>query len=89
MFKCVFRTDLRNQMVGEPFACVDAEELLYSPAAHTTEECIQMLLTAEEICLGATNKREIMRGARVVGYIRIVDLRKRAASHRDVAEDAK
>jgi len=34
-----------------------------------------MLLAKDEICLGASAKREIMQGARVVGYIRIVDLR--------------
>ncbi len=33
-----------------------------------------MLLTGDEICLGGTDRRQIMQGARVVGYIRIVDL---------------
>jgi hypothetical protein len=33
-----------------------------------------MLLADDEICLGNSSKREIRQGARVVGYIRIVDV---------------
>jgi hypothetical protein len=33
-----------------------------------------MLLVPDEICLGLTDRRQIMQGARVVGYIRIVDI---------------
>ena len=73
MSKCVFRTDLRQRPVGEPLPCVVPSQLFYSPAALTVEECVQMLLAHDEICLGASDKREIMQGARVVGYIRIVD----------------
>jgi hypothetical protein len=32
-----------------------------------------MLLTPDEISLGGSEKRPVMLGARVVGYIRIVD----------------
>jgi hypothetical protein len=32
-----------------------------------------MLLEVDEICLGASERRAIMQGPRVVGYIRIVD----------------
>lgn len=77
MSKCVFRTDLRQQPVSEPLPCVDASELFYRPSASTVEECVQKLLAHDEICLGASEKREIMQGARVVGYIRIVDIRRR------------
>ena len=73
MSKCVFRTDLRQQPVSEPLPCIDASEMFYRPAAHTVNECVQMLLTDDEICLGVTEKRSVMQGARVVGYIRIVD----------------
>ena len=73
MSKCVFRTDLRQQPVGEPLPCIDASEMFYRPAAHTVNECVQMLLTHGEICLGTSEKRSVMQGARVVGYIRIVD----------------
>jgi hypothetical protein len=73
MSKCAFRTDLRQRPVGEPLPCIDASDLLYRPAAHTVNETVQMLLTHDEICLGASEKRTVMQGARVVGYIRIVD----------------
>jgi hypothetical protein len=73
MSKCVFRTDMRNQPVSEFLMCVEPGELFFNPAAPTVEECVHMLVGADEICLGASDKREVMQGARVVGYIRIVD----------------
>lgn len=73
MSKCVFRTDLRLQPVSDPLPCIDASELVYRPTARTVEECVHMLLADDEICLGASEKREIRQGPRVVGYIRIVD----------------
>jgi hypothetical protein len=73
MPKCVFRTDLRQQPVSEALPCIDPSELFYRPSALTIEECVQMLLGHDEICFGASDKREIMQGARVVGYIRVVD----------------
>lgn len=73
MSKCVFRTDLRQQPVGVPLPCIDASEIFYRPAAHTVNECVQMLVAHDEICLGASEKRSVMNGPRVVGYIRIVD----------------
>ena len=72
--KCVFRTDLRQQPVSEPLLCMDVSDLFYRVAGPMVEECVQMLLSKDEICLGRTDKRQIMNGARVVGYIRIVDL---------------
>lgn len=73
MSKCVFRTDLRNQPVSEFLLCVEVCELFFNPAALTVEECVQSLVGADEICLGTSEKRLVMQGARVVGYIRIVD----------------
>lgn len=72
--KCVFRTDLRQQPVSEPLPCIDVSELYYRAAGPTVEECVQMLVSKDEICLGRTDKRRIMLGAKLVGYIRIVDL---------------
>jgi hypothetical protein len=71
--KCVFRTDLRQQPVSEPLPCIEPSELFYRPYAATVEECVHMLLADDEICLGSSEKREIRQGAKVVGYIRIVD----------------
>ena len=69
----VTRTDLRQMPESDFRRCIDARELFQRPAAPTVEDCVQMLLTGDEICLGASEKRAIMQGARVVGYIRIVD----------------
>jgi hypothetical protein len=73
MSKCVFRTDLRQRPVSEPLPCVEARELYYRPAARTVEECVHMLLADDEICLGASEMRDVMQGARVVGHIRIIE----------------
>ncbi|MES1264585.1 MAG: hypothetical protein ABUU24_02905 [Variovorax sp.] len=73
MSKCVFRTDLRNQPVSEFLPCIDPSELFFQMTAPTVEECVHMLIGADEICLGSSNRREILQGARLVGYIRIVD----------------
>jgi hypothetical protein len=74
MSKYVFRTDLRHQPVGAALACIDASEIVHRPTAPTFEECVHMLVADDEICLGATQtKRSVMQGARVVGYIHIVD----------------
>jgi hypothetical protein len=73
MPKCVFRTDLRQQPVSEPLACIEVSEMFNRPAAPTVEECVHMLLADDEICLGSSEKRKIMQGPKVVGYIRIVD----------------
>ena len=74
MSKYVFRTDLRQQPVGEPLPCIEASELFYRPTERTVAECVQLLLTPDEICLGAaTGKRSVMQGPRVVGYIRVID----------------
>jgi hypothetical protein len=73
MSKYVFRTDLRQQLVGEPLPCIEASELFIFPESPTCNECVHMLLAADEICLGLSEKREVMNGARLVGYIQIVD----------------
>jgi hypothetical protein len=73
MSKCVFRTDLHQRPVGEPLLCIDAVEMFFRPGMPTVEQCVQLLLTGEEICLGVSERRAIMLGAKVVGYIRIVD----------------
>jgi hypothetical protein len=79
MSKFVFRTDRRRRPVSEPLQGIDASEIVYRPEASTVEECVHKLLAADEICLGASEHRDIMRGARVIGHIRIVDESQQAA----------
>lgn len=81
MSKCVFRTDLRQQPVSVFLPCIEASELFFRPAASTVLECVQKLLAPDEICLGSSDTREIRKGLKVVGFVRIVDLR--AAGQRD------
>jgi hypothetical protein len=78
MSKRVFRVDLRQQQVSDSLPCIDATELFFHPDAPTVEECVHMLLEHDEVCLGVSEKRAIMQGAKVVGYIRIVDDREEA-----------
>lgn len=75
MSKHVFRTDLRQRPVSEPLSCIDGIEILSRPNMPTVEQSVQSLLIGDEICLGLTDKRTVMRGPRVVGYVRIVDAR--------------
>lgn len=73
MAKCVFRMDLRQQPVSEHLSGTDLAEMFYRPDEPTVEECVHMLLSEDEICLGNSDRREVMRGPRVVAYIRIVE----------------
>ena len=75
MSKCVFRTDLRQRLVGDILQCIDASELFFRPGERTVNESVHMLLAGDEICVGASEKRAVMQGARVVGYIRVLDSR--------------
>jgi hypothetical protein len=88
MSKCVFRTDLRDRPVGAPLLCIDAVEMFFRPGMPTVEQCVRLLLTDEEICLGVSERRAIMLGARVVGYIRIVEERDWAPARRSAETPA-
>jgi hypothetical protein len=73
MSKWVFRTDIRQRQVGSALHCVDASELFFRPEERTVNESVQMLLEADEICLGTSDKRSVMQGPKVVGYIQVTD----------------
>ena len=73
MSKCVFRTDLSLRPMGEALFCIDAVDMFFRPGMPTVEQCVHLLLAPEEICLGVSDKRAIMRGPKVVGYVRIID----------------
>jgi len=75
MSKCVFRTDLKCQPVSEALFCVDPIDMFYRPGMPTVEQCVQLLVADDEICLGISDRRTIMQGPRPVGYIRIVEER--------------
>ena len=75
MSKCVFRTDLKLQPVGESLVCIEPIEMFSRPDVPTVEQCVQLLVADDEICLGMSDRRKIMRGPRHVGYILIVEER--------------
>lgn len=74
MAKWVVRHDLRDGRVSDPLLCIDPKDMSGTDqAVHTVEECVQLLIRPDEICLGLADKRTIMRGTQVVGYIEIAD----------------
>ena len=73
MSKCVFRTDLQLRPVGNALPCIDPSELFFRPTELTVNEAVHMLLTRDEICVGVSERRAVMRGAKVVGYIREIE----------------
>jgi hypothetical protein len=73
MSKCIYRTDLKLRPVSEPLFGIDAMDMFFRPGMPTIQQCVHMLVAQDEICLGSSDTRAIMRGPRVVGYVRIVD----------------
>jgi hypothetical protein len=73
MPKYVFRLNLKQRPVGDPLYCVEALEMFFHPHLPTVEQCVHLLLEPEEICLGFSDRRRIMQGPRLVGYIRILE----------------
>jgi len=90
MSKYVFRMNLMQRPVGEPLYCIDAVEMFFRPGIPTVEQCVRQLLTDDEICLGVSSNRAIMRGPKIVGHIRIVEERawvSNAAAHGTRTDD--
>ena len=75
MSKCVFRTDLKFRPVSDCLLCIDPIEMFFRPGMPTVEQCVQLLVAHDEICLGMSERRRVMRGPRQVGYILIVEER--------------
>jgi hypothetical protein len=59
--------------VSEPLFCIDAIDMFFRPGMPTVEQCVRLLLTPDEICLGVSDRRAIMVGPKVVGYVRVID----------------
>lgn len=74
MAKWVVRHDLRESRVGDPLLCIDPKDMSGAhQAVHTVEEGVQLLVGPDEICSGRADRRTIMRGTQVVGYIEIAE----------------
>lgn len=73
MAKWLVRMDLHQRRVGDPVLCSEQHEHTVFPGAPTIDEGVHSLLGDAEISLSGTQRRQIMRGARVVGFIEILD----------------
>ena len=73
MSKWVIRKDCATHKVGEPKECFDPTAMDGSFAFPSIEEGVRSLIGPDEIVIGSSSKRRVMRGARVVGYIEICD----------------
>jgi hypothetical protein len=73
MSKWVIRTDCAAHRVGEPKQCFDPKAMDGSFEFLSIEEGVRSLMGPDEIVIGSSTKRRVMRGARIVGYIEVCD----------------
>ena len=73
MSKWVVRSDCATHRVGKPRECFDPNAMDGSFEFQSIEEGVRSLIGPDEIVLGSSTKRRVMRGARLVGYIEVCD----------------
>ena len=73
MSKWVVRNDCATHRVGEPRECFDPKAMDGRFDFLSIEEGIQSLIGPDEIVIGSSSSRLVMRGARLVGYIQVCD----------------
>ena len=71
MSKWVIRTDTAARLVGQPMECSDPDAMESAGGIPTIDECVQRLVAPDEIALGHTFKRPVMKGAKLVAFIEI------------------
>ena len=57
-----------------PRVCFDPDTIIARPWSTTVDECVAMLVSEDERCIGASNRRPIKRGVELVGYIDITEV---------------
>jgi len=75
MSKWVIRNDCATHRVGVPKECFDPNALDGSFEFPSIEEGVKSLIGPDEIVIGSSSKRLVMRGAGLVGYIEVCDAR--------------
>lgn len=65
----VRRRDIFGKPQGDALHCHLLNETATEQGLYSVEECVQMLLSADERCVGDTEHRLVMRKGRVVGHI--------------------
>jgi hypothetical protein len=73
MSKWVSRNDCATNQVGEPRECFDPNAKDGRFEFISVEEGVQSLVGPDEIVIGLSKSRLVMKGARLVGYIQIWD----------------
>jgi hypothetical protein len=73
MSKWVVRNDCATQRVGEPRECFDPTAMDGRFDFLSIEEGVQSLIGPDEIVIGSSSSRLVMKGARLVGYIQVSD----------------
>lgn len=75
MAKWVIRRSLSGLDESLAELCLDHTPLIKNTGLRTVDDCIASMLKVDEQVQGRTDRREIRRGATVVGYIHISDSR--------------
>jgi hypothetical protein len=71
MTRWVIRTDTASRLIGQPIECSDPDAMDCTGEIPTIEECVQSLVAADEIAIGHSSKRAVMKGAKLVAFIEI------------------
>jgi hypothetical protein len=73
MSKWVFRNDCATRRIGEARECFDPNAMDGRFEFLSIEEGVQSLVGPDEIVIGSSTSRLVMKGARLVGYIQVCD----------------
>jgi hypothetical protein len=71
MSKWVIRTDAAARPIGQPMECFDPDAMDATGEIPTIDECVQSLVAEDEIVIGHTSKRAVMKGPKLVAFIEI------------------
>lgn len=73
MSKWVIRNDCGTRRVGQARECFDPTAMDGNFEFLSIEEGVQSLIGPDEIVIGSSTSRLVMKGARLVGYIQVCD----------------
>jgi hypothetical protein len=73
MSKWVIRNDCATNRVGQSRECFDPQAMDGRFEFLSVEEGIQSLIGPDEIVIGSSTSRFVMKGAKLVGYIQVCD----------------
>jgi hypothetical protein len=71
----VTRSDCATRRIGEPKECFDPKAMDGRFEFISIEEGVQSLIGPDEIVIGLSTSRRVMKGAKLVGYIQVCDVK--------------